>query len=470
MAVDEQVCRVLGDMSRDLRPQPDPHGRVLARHRRGRRRRAAVVGLGMAVVVAVAGPTVAGPALTGGPDPSRLSESDRLQQNFLSWSERLVESPPRGALGANTEYVDALSDTLLATQRRGELRLKTPVRAAKVLFVDDVGAHRIALAAFVRAEPDPGTGWPSAAVWMVARKGASAQELGSPPALGSESDGLDPYESFTVSGDEKKPGPVAHVAIAPDGCGFETAALPAVTDWKPEPSGSYVVRTSQTLRPEWWRVSCDGVLRKTLPGPGWPVPQGITDVQFERAMSRVRGKVDSKRSRDQVWQSAQGWGYAVTDLPTVVWNGRTSGTSPSRGVSFDGRAVVLAAPQPGGGWAGEVNIEYDTTGTDGVRGTGASFSLRTDPSDPSAVLAIRLGQETSTLLVVTPVAAITVRAVKDGQEVARAQVRDAGAVLTVPRTAGVVVEALDVGGIVIGTGGIAAENGRSVGVDRWDED
>jgi hypothetical protein len=47
------------------------------------------------------------------------------------------------------------------------------------------------------------------------------------------------------------------------------------------------------------------------------------------------------------------------------------------------------------------------------------------------VVAIPLGGNTNTLPVVTPAAATTVIAVQDGREVARAQVKDAGAVLKV---------------------------------------
>ena len=40
----------------------------------------------------------------------------------------------------------------------------------------------------------------------------------------------------------------AHVGLAPPGCTIATAASPALTDWQPEPTGSYIIRTADTTR------------------------------------------------------------------------------------------------------------------------------------------------------------------------------------------------------------------------------
>lgn len=85
----------------------------------------------------------------------------------------------------------------LAAQRRGEFsRLTAPVTGVRILFADDVDDRRVALAAFVRNRPDPVTGWPSAAVWLVADKGASARELASTAAIRSVSDALEPTRAW----------------------------------------------------------------------------------------------------------------------------------------------------------------------------------------------------------------------------------------------------------------------------------
>ncbi len=69
-----------------------------------------------------------------------------------------------------------------------------------------------------------------------------------------------------------------------------------------------------------------------------------------------------------------------------------------------------------------------------------------------------------------PTARRLVRAVRGGQEVARGRVRDAGLVLAVPEIGGLVLEAIDATGAVIGTGGIADPASAGLEVDGWGED
>lgn len=476
MSVDEELSRALADMTRTLKPQPDPYGRIRARYRRTRRRR--TTGLAMAVVVSFTGGAfaVAGPAGTPPPPPS--VDSDGSFQRYLAWGEKLLQSPPRGAVAQDPDYVRTLGETLLAAQQRGEFeRLTAPVRTVKVLFVDDVGGRRIALAAFVRNEPDPGTGWPNASVWLAADEGASAQELGSKAAVvQGPGDDMRPYESLAVP-DSASPTPgddAVHVAIVPDGCVFATAPVTDLNHWTDEPTRSYLVRTPQAKRAEWWRVTCAGVVREVRPGPGSLAPHGISDAQLTAALSRARGTADRDLSRMVLSTATEGWGYSVSGLPSVVWGGRiteiptgTAGTAPATSAGsdvvppkFDGRTTVLAAPAIGGGWLGYVEIEYDRPGPDHSGSTAVSFETRTDPADPSGVLAVPLDDDPKTLLVVTPAAATTVRAVRDGREVARAPVTGEGVVLAVPDTSlGLVVEALDGSGTLVATGTVAAVEG-----------
>jgi hypothetical protein len=343
--------------------------------------------------------------------------------------------------------------------------LKAPAREARVLFVDDVGDFRIALVAFARSNPQPDF-WPQAAVWLAARKGAGVQELSSPSAIRSDSDGLEPSASVTVD-DPAVPGAVAHVAIASQGCGFETAAWPAVNDWTSEPTGSYLARTQRTLRPEWWRITCGGQTREMVPGPGSLAPRGMTKSELDAALSRARGKtVDGQQLRDAVSATAQEWGYAAAGLPAVVWTGRTAGTTPANGVSYDGAVTVLAAPAAGGGWVGEAVVSYDHADAGNSRGNSVGFSIRTDPTDPSTVFAIPLSED---ILVITPVLATAVRAVRDGRVVANARVTGAAAVLKVPAVDGLVVQAVDRQGEVIATGPVADQTGPLREENHWDQ-
>ncbi|RQW94412.1 hypothetical protein [Micromonospora inaquosa] len=482
MRVDEELGRALAELSSTLTPQPDPYGRVRARYRRTRQRR--LGGLALALVVSVGGTAfaMAGPARTQ-PPPANSNESIAP---VLAWSDKLLQSPPRGAVARDTGYVRQLSDVLLDAQRRGDFpNLTVPVNAVKVLFVDDVNDQRIALAAFVRDRPDPATGWPSAALWLVAEKGASAEKLASTGSVRGTSEGLEPYESLAVD-DPSGPGKAIHVAIAPAGCAF--LASPVLNgnafQWASEPTGSYLIRTPQTQRPEWWRVDCGKVTRKITPGPGSLAPKPITDAQLATAMSRVRGNVKAQRARELVYQWAQSAGYRLTALPSVVWGGHVTGVptggSPSAdGPSVaDGQVTVLAAPAVDGSWVGEVTIEPDQPRSDGVISTGTSFTVTTDPTDPASVLAVPIdgdavgGEGQQFLLVVTPSAATTVRALLDGREVARAPASGSGAVLTVPRpTAGLVVQALDASGRTLASAQVSDEGAQGTPeTDTWNLD
>jgi hypothetical protein len=163
------------------------------------------------------------------------------------------------------------------------------------------------------------------------------------------------------------------------------------------------------------------------------------------------------------------YGYGIKDRPRVIWNPRIIGAEPDLNGEFDGRAVIVAAPAVRGGWVGEVDITYDAMSTRGSIGTSQSFSTATDPTGPSSVVAVRLGQETSTVLVITPTGATAVRAIRsNGEVVAQTAVRDAGAVITVTYPAAVTFQALDRQGTVLGQSKIAGQGGIG-GIDHWDE-
>ncbi|PYC71089.1 hypothetical protein C7C45_11760 [Micromonospora arborensis] len=485
MTVDEELSRALAELSGTLTPQPDPYGRARARYRRSRQRR--LGGLALALVVSVGGAAfaIADPGRTTQPPPADSTESSAP---VVAWSDKLLQSPPRGVVGQDSGYVRQLSELLLAAQRRGDIpRMDVPVTAVKVLFVDDVGGQRIALAAFVRDQPDPATGWPSTAMWLSADEGASAEELVSTNAVRGVSDGLEPYESLAL-GDPSGPGKVIHVAIAPAGCVFLSSPLPNGTafQWTPEPTGSYLIRTPKTQRPEWWRVDCGAVTRKMIPGPGSLLPDSITDAQLATAMSRVRGSVPEQRARLMVSEYAKSRGYQLAALPSVVWGGhatglpaRSTGGSPAADASLEsGEATILAAPAAGGGWIGQVTIDLDRPRLNGVIGTGASFVVTADPTDPAGVLAVSIDSDNigdegeRTLLVVTPAAATRVRVAQDGREVATAAVSGAGAVVPVPHSmTGLVVEALDASGRTLASGQVAGDGAAStLETDTWNQD
>jgi hypothetical protein len=467
MTPDERVGRVLAEMTEDLKPGPDPYGRVRARHRRLVRRRAAAAGLAVAAVASVVGARIGDAGPDRGLDQPPVSESDQQWSNVVAWSDRLFDSPPRGTVSSDHAYVTALGERMLQEQRSGHLPLKTPAREVRVLFVDDVGDFRVALVAFARANPQPNF-WPQAAVWLAARRGASVQELSTPSAVRGSSDGLGPSERIMVD-DPAKPGSVVHVAIAPQECAFQTAAWPAVKDWQAATTGSYLVRTEQTMRPEWWRIICGGQTRETDPGPGSLAPNGMTTAQLDAALSRNRGTtVDGQRLREAVSSAAQEWGYSVAALPQVVWTGRTAGSTPGNGISYDGQVTVIAAPAAGGGWVGWAIVSYDQPGAGNSMGNSSGFRMRTDPADPSTVVAIPLGDN---ILVIAPDTATAVRGLRNGREVANAMVHNHAALLKTSTENGIIIQAIDDQADVIVSATPASQPGPLAhGEDTWHQE
>jgi hypothetical protein len=397
VTVEERVGRILAEMTEDLRPLPDPHGRVRAGLRRRRRRRLTAIGLAALTVL-----SASAVAWAGGPDrrvdDPAVREREQGWARVMEWSRRLMDSPPRGAVAADAAYVGAVEEKVLEEYRRG--RTGQDSSEARVLFADDVGPYRIALVALVRAVQKPDVP-PAASTWLIGRKGAGAGELAG--NVRATSDGLQPYDEFEGYEPEISQERV-HVAVAPSECVFLAAPLPLVNDWTAEPTGSYVVRTEP--RPEWWRVDCDGLVKMKKPGPGGHDAGSLSDGEMASLVSTVRHGPGVADWRTPISLFAAGAGWAASDLPHAIWAGRISGTVAGPGGSYDGRAAVLAAPAPGGGWVGEVQITYDKADpVSGGTSTAVRFTTRADPTAPETPLLIPLGAggEARNLLVIAPV-------------------------------------------------------------------
>lgn len=457
MTLDERVIKVLGDLTDDLTPEPDPYGRVRTRWRRRRRRRTAAASVGLVALVAAGAMTAVRVQGDSAPDPT--NETDSNWSHVRTRAERLYQSPTRGGLAGDTAYVAALASTVAQKQPVGKYR------EVRVLFLDDVGPYRVALVALARTSPTPNF-WAHASAWLVADRGATVDKLAADSSR--VSDALAPYEETQLSGAGASD-PTIQVALAVDGCEFENAPWPAVTDWRPEATDSYLVRAPQDIKPEWWRVTCDGVVRREGPAPGWLAPEGLTEAQYAAALSGARGVRYTDLARESVMSDNSQWGYEVTDLPKVVWQGRISGAGEASGVAYDGRATMVAAPAVGGGWRGSLTIRYDKQDpVSSSMGTGPAFGTRTDPSDPSSVVVVSLHDNAT--LVVTPAAANGVEVVRDGTVVAQVPVKDAGAVLGIGVKPGDVVRARNAAGAEVGTATVNDDPLPGRAVDRWHEE
>jgi hypothetical protein len=456
---DEPVARALEAMAAGLRPQPDPYGRALARYRRTNRRWRALLGLCVAAVLSAGGAVAVAPNFADPTPPAPQTDSDRAFAAYNTWIQRLVDSPTRGAVGADAGYVADFAQRVDAHIRAGQYR-SDPIslREVRVVFVDDVGPNRVAHAIFVLTEPDERK-WPYASGWFVAPRGASAADLAAPVDFPQFGHGAEPFARWADG--------VSEVGVAPAGCEVASAPLPDA-EWKPEPTGSYIVRTEAQRRAERWQVTCDGEVRERVAtSRGGPLAE-LSEEQLDEALSRARSEVDRNRARTALHRAVAWAGGTARSTPYLLWSGELTGTETVQDRNFDGPVTVLAAPAIDGGWIGEVYLTLDQPNTEGSIGRGAAFTVREDPTAPGAMLVVVLDESGSDLLVVPPTGTAAVRTVRDGREIARADVVAGGALLRARRAAGLVVEALDATGAVTCRAEPAEVGWRTGEFSRWD--
>jgi len=458
MFIDEVVGRSLSELADGVKPMPDPYGRAVARLRRSRRRRLTAA-VAAATMLAGAAAIVPGAARQPQLPAADAGSGWKLMQQ---WAQRLADSPVRGQVGQDKAFVADFAGRVLAHQQAGAYRRQWTVKEARVLFVDDIGPHRVAFVAFVLTTPDPKTQWPHASAWFRAPKGASAQDLADPSAVSQIGDGLEPTAEQTLPD-----GGVYSIGLAPAQCRYETAPLPLANVWAAEPTGSYIVRTPQTERAEWWRVVCGGVVRKEQPAPSGPFLQRVTVAELSDAVAVARGQVDPEFARMNILVAE---GYATVGTPKLLWGGRISGTEAQDGHTYDGKALMTVMRAVRGGWAGMVDIRYDEPTADGSTGAGASFHVESDPLAADAVLAVHLGQQTSTVFVLAPEKAVTVRALDEqGRLIAQKEVTHSTVLFKVANPAEVTFEAVDANGAIIGRAKTAQDFARLGVLDRFGE-
>lgn len=460
MTVEERVVPALRALADTLTPLPDPVGRAEVRLRRSRRRRITSTALALAVVVLAAGVF----ADTGKDERKTPTDTRSGWERVVAWSERLADSPTRGSIGSDRQYLDELQQQVARHQQAGDYELSRgrQYTQVQIVFAGDVGDRRVALVALTLAQHGP-SNWAHNSGWLVAPKGADPVTLAAPASLLGFGDALEPMETGYI---EDGAGHGIVVAIAAAGCVFSTAALPKADDWQPEPTGSYIVRFADQERPEWWRVTCEGVVRfEGPPDHRTALPKSQHDL--DQARTTARGQADQV-SLDEYGLAAASYGWEVTAPPAIVWAGQIAGAQPEQGRPWDGRAVVVAAPRVAGGWSGNISVTFDPAGTN--LGTGVGFYSDTDPTDPKALVAVRLGSTSSSILLIAPTGAASVRALADGRVVATAPVRDGSGLVQVPDAVQAVYEALDANGRVMSHVKIADYPEHPTrGVSAWDQ-
>lgn len=479
--IDERVRSELARLADDVRPEPEPFRRLMARQRRTRRSRFAAGAL-----------VVASAVLMGVVSPLGAGSSNKPPIGLQAWAQRLVDAPARGTVAAAPGFADDLTARLVAQNGAGDtdgsLAGFQPIalaqRTVRALFVDDIGDVRVAVVALL--PPAGGTHQllaDTVLAWIVAPRGAAAATLvsavrrGTKPADTSfRTSDLRPFsmeEIGLVHG--QAPAPLATVGLAPPGCEFASAPLPTASEWRTETTGSYIVRTPANRRAEWWRITCDGVVRYRMPAPpiafaGNADNVQVSDADVQNALVGVRGSVDPGALRPVMSSLTELAGYALTARPQAVWTGRVSGIPPS-----DGTAIVVAAPTVGGGWAGMLHTTFDQPSTS-VTTVMSVFNSPLDPRGPETLLAIRLGPEypamqperADAVLAIAPPGAVTVRVVENGQQLAQSAVPTGAAVVNVPDRPGVVVEALtDTGFVLAWTMPVGPSMAVIGGLENW---
>jgi hypothetical protein len=450
MTVDERIHEVMVEVADEVRPAPDPYGRLHARRRRVRRRRAVAAGSSLVVAVAAAAAIVLTPG--GGGGPTVDSDGNDPMRSINQWSEKVRTTPTRGELAAkDPAYATELARLVAEHQRAGAYMVKAPVTEVNVVFVDDVGNARLALVAFHLAKPGQ-AGWVNSNAWLVAPKGASPAELAAPESISSIGVGLDPFTIAQSMQNDDGFEFAAAVAVAPGGCVVESAPMPGIDRWAPEPTGSYLVRTTATERPEWWRVVCDGVVKEMQPAaPAGPVPfPEVSKSVVDAAIKGARGHADQRLADASVRNALSNNPNELRGPTRVLWGGQITGAKPDISGSWDGTAVLTETPWMPNGWQISLDIRRQSEASDFPISVTATQATLDDPTRPAALLPIRLN-ESESVVVVVPDGATTVRAVRGESIVDTADVTGLVAVVDAPDAPDLVFEALDDSGGVLAT-------------------
>jgi len=440
----------------DLDEPGDPSSAPVPRRRRQRGYWVAgAVLLAAAVTVAVAGigPTHAPPR-----PPSPPSTGP------LGWIEAVVDGPARGGLADDPAFAADLPAQLTAMlQRTGNYpadlygldRSWHPDQEVQLLFADDIATQRIVLLALrvpmadlptitidkSQLDDQNLTGNRTKVLWFVGPRGATVSSLLS-YFSGIPDDGVSagsmPAEPFVLAqvSYTYDIGKVTWIGLAPHGCTVSTASTTEPDTYLDESTGSYIVRTGETSRPEFWRVTCGGTVHEQ-----WPAPVSfhvVTPEERNRAMAGAAGLSPAEAAATNV-QSAVDLGLTeiysraseLTGPPRVVWAG-VAQVDPGLEEATRPFAVVASAPAAPSGWFVAVWFCYLLDGYAAGLGS-ALIHTDTDPAAGTVITTPMQVQDSSWQFVLAPPAASGVRLQKSPGAVVRDTVLTSrAAVLTLP--------------------------------------
>jgi hypothetical protein len=258
--------------------------------------------------------------------------------------------------------------------------------------------------------------------------------------------------------------PLAWIGLAPPQCTIATAAdAPAAAVFRDEPTGSYIVRTPATARPEYVRVTCDGVVRSEAPAPnGTPVLNNDAIAALARSAG-LPEFADSVAVRRSFGFFARLAGGEMTGQPRLLWAGLVAdpaalGASPGFGLT------MLAAPALRVGWLVQVAIweDFDNPGMS----VETLATLATEPGDLVAVPLHDTGPVRVAVIAPPRVSAIRVLA-EDGSSFSGTSVVNGLAVLPATTPAGPRLLAVDADGAAEPAVPVATDTDNA-GVYNWD--
>ncbi len=443
-------------------------------------RRWLVGGAALLVVAAV----LVAVRLGGSPLPSVVPPSGDLPGR-AEWIASLVDAPPRGAVAADASFarelaarVEELSRTSLSLAF-GDPANRPPLGyRARVLFADDVDDRRIALLALQQTTIQDALRRYALTdvLWLAGPRGATVEGLtgavsSASPALDSEYR-VEPAAPFVTAafGDPDNP---TWVGVAPPQCQVAIAPAADLTAWRDEPAGSYLVWRPWEGGPEYWRVTCDGVVREERPAPR----AAVSHADLDAVLATAAGEPDREQLGYQLSMLTSMYGSALMTLPHVVWSGGLT-FSPiaydAPGIFYYGdeedlsrpadgpieaTMTVVTAPRARGGFVSSAWTILEAGPDTRYAIESPVFFSIVDPGAPDALVAVRIDQWRRQVLVLTPAAAATVRILSDqGAVLDHAPVGD-GPVMLAPEERGTVqnlrIEALDSAGVTIAAASLA---------------
>jgi hypothetical protein len=395
----------------------------------------------------------------------------------MGWVEALVDGAARGALAGDPAFAKDLpariTEILHGTgdypvDLYGIDKRWHPDQEVRLLFADDVGTRRVVLVAMrlptQEAPPDPlialeGLPGPETAgnrtkvLWFTGPRGSSVSSLlsyftNSPDAgvLVSTMPAA-PFIENTISTDGGASA-IGSLGLAPPGCIVSAASSTDLGTFVSEPTGSYIVRTGATTRPEYWRVTCGGTVREQVPAPvSYYVPVTPEQIQavLAGATNLLPGDFQLTSVQDVVAGSLltlQQRRSELTAAPRVSWAGVPQ-MDPGPAPIQQPFMVVVTAPAAQSGWFVAASL-WDVSIGNGTMLGSALVRTSTDPSTAVVAALLQVGDQTD-VFVLSPPAANGLRLQSGtGSVVRNVALVSPAAVLALPSDpVGLVIQAYD---------------------------